>query len=189
MLLGAAFYTKLPAETAIHFDLQGTPNGYASKAFTVFGFPAVMAALQLITCLTSAQRYRAVALPKKIIIITRAIIPFVTYVCYIALIAYNLGADLSIVKISCFIIGTLVCVVGNYLPKAEGTMGIKSAKNPENKFKTARLNRIMGIGYVVLGMIIIISIFFPAAVSAAAVLCLVIFSVVLAISAHIMNFR
>ena len=46
--VGAAVYSRLPETMATHWSLDGTPDGWSSRAFTVFGLPALLAGLNLL---------------------------------------------------------------------------------------------------------------------------------------------
>ena len=39
ILAGLALYSRLPEQVPTHFDLSGTPNGWSSRPFAVFGIP------------------------------------------------------------------------------------------------------------------------------------------------------
>ena len=39
IIVGLLIWDKLPDTIATHFGMDGTPNGWSSKAFTVFGIP------------------------------------------------------------------------------------------------------------------------------------------------------
>ena len=45
--LTLALYDKLPAQVPIHFDLNGEPDNYSSKAVAGFLFPCLLAAFNL----------------------------------------------------------------------------------------------------------------------------------------------
>ena len=46
---GALLYDRLPERIATHFDMSGTPDGWSSRAFAVFGIPLMMAAMENIS--------------------------------------------------------------------------------------------------------------------------------------------
>ena len=48
MLVGALVYSRLPEQVATHFDLQGNPDGWSSRAFAVFGLPGILLAVNLL---------------------------------------------------------------------------------------------------------------------------------------------
>lgn len=47
ILAGLALYSRLPEQVPTHFDFNGNPDGWSSRAFAVFGIPGLMAAINL----------------------------------------------------------------------------------------------------------------------------------------------
>ena len=50
ILAGVALWNKLPDEMAIHFDLYGKADGFASKGVVVFALPLLMVLMQAVSC-------------------------------------------------------------------------------------------------------------------------------------------
>lgn len=48
MVLGIAFYNRLPEQMPIHFTVNDVPDNYAPKNFALFGIPIIMAIIQAI---------------------------------------------------------------------------------------------------------------------------------------------
>jgi hypothetical protein len=48
IIVGALVYKRLPETIATHFDLNGNPDGWSSRAFAVFGLPAILLAVNLL---------------------------------------------------------------------------------------------------------------------------------------------
>ncbi len=57
VLIGIIYWNRLPDVMATHFGMNNEANGFSSKAFAVFGVPAVLLA---------ARRERSVTLVSKI---------------------------------------------------------------------------------------------------------------------------
>ena len=51
IVLSLAVYDKLPDTMPIHWDVEGNPDGYGSKAFAAIWLPLMMAGLNLIPIL------------------------------------------------------------------------------------------------------------------------------------------
>ena len=47
-VVGVVLWDRLPDTIVTHFDVNGEPNGYSSKTFTVFGMPLLLLALQAV---------------------------------------------------------------------------------------------------------------------------------------------
>ena len=59
ILLGISIWEKLPEKMAIHFNIYGVPDNFASKGFVVFGIPMLMVVLQAFSCFTCRFTVRA----------------------------------------------------------------------------------------------------------------------------------
>ena len=53
MLVGVVIWDRLPEQIATHFNFRNEPDGWSSKAFTVFGMPLVLLALHWVCLLLS----------------------------------------------------------------------------------------------------------------------------------------
>lgn len=176
IILGAAFYSRLPDIMPIHFNLNNAPDNYASKNFALFALPFIMMLFQIICCIVSDIKETQNGKNKKVEITMKSIVPFITLAFYTATVCYSLGTDVDIRKIALFIVGVLFIAVGNYLPKA----GCVNSFSKRNAFsdKTRRLNRIIGYETVVLGIIFLISIFLPKVFSIVSLLLLIPYTII-----------
>ncbi len=156
ILLGLSLWNRLPEVLAIHFDVYGTPDNFASKGFVVFGLPAFMVILQFFCCVVSDLNAQKRGESNKPELFTKWMIPCLTVVLQMITLGYGLGWDLDIRKWVVFIVGVMFLVMGNYLPKLDyvKNYGI-------DKEKARKINRFIGYEMVVLGVLFIISIFLP----------------------------
>lgn len=156
ILLGISLWTKLPDTMAIHFNIYGAPDNFASRGFFVFGLPMLMAVLQAICCFINDINSYKHGDRKKLATVTKWIIPVLTVVLQIITLGYGLGWNLDIRKIVSFIVGVILLVIGNYLPKFD------YIKNYDvNAEKARKINRFIGYETVVMGLIFFMSIFLP----------------------------
>ena len=88
VFLGIALWNELPEKIAIHFNIYNRPDNFASKEFAVLGLPVMMALFQLFCCIISDINYREHSVPVKIELVTKWIIPVITFVLYIATLGY-----------------------------------------------------------------------------------------------------
>ncbi len=156
ILLGVSLWNSLPESMAIHFDVYGQPDNYASKGFVVFGLPLLMVALQGVCCFINDINAKKHGERKKLESVTKWIIPCMTVVLQIITLGYGLGWNVDIRKTVLLIVGTMFLVLGNYLPKFD------RVKNYDIDTEKARkINRFIGYETVVMGLLFIISIFLP----------------------------
>ena len=156
ILLGLSLWDKLPDTMAIHFDINNNPDNFASKGFVVFGLPVLMVALQIFCCFVNDINAYKHGERKKFERATKWIIPVMTVVLQIVTLGYGLGWKLDIRRIAAIIVGLVFLLVGNYLPKLD------YIKNYDiDAEKARRINRFIGFETVLMGLLFLISIFFP----------------------------
>ena len=156
ILLGISLWTKLPDTMAIHFNIYGEPDNFASKGFVVFGLPVLMVILQLFCCFINDINANKHGERKKFELVTKWIIPVLTVVLQIITFGYGLGWNLDIRKVVSFIVGVILLVIGNYLPKFD------YIKNYDvNAEKARKINRFIGYETVVMGLLFFVSVFLP----------------------------
>lgn len=168
VLLGISLWSKLPDTLAIHFNVYGVADNFASKGFVVFGLPILMVALQAFCCFINDINAYKHGERKKLETVTKWIIPWMTVVLQIITLGYGLGWKLDIRRIVAFIVGAVFLVIGNYLPKYD------RIKNYRIDTQRARkINRFVGYETVIMGLLFIVSIFLPP-VSTVVCICLLI---------------
>lgn len=156
ILLGISLWTKLPDTMAIHFNIYGDPDNFASKGFVVFGIPILMVVLQAFCCFINDINSYKHGDRKKFTTVTKWIIPALTVVLQIITLGYGLGWNLDVRKIVSFVVGVIFLVIGNYLPKFD------YIKNYDvNTEKARKINRFIGYETVVMGLLFFVSIFLP----------------------------
>ncbi len=156
ILPGLILWDKLPQSMAIHFDINNKPDNFATKGFAVFGLPLLMIALQCFCCFINDINSYKHGERKKFEMITKWIIPVITIILQIATFCYNLGFDFEIRKVAGIIVGIILMVIGNYLPKFDY---IKDYDMETHKAR--KVNRFIGFMTVIMGVLFIISIFLP----------------------------
>jgi len=159
MVIGAALWDRLPDPIATHFDFHNQPNGYSSKAFTVFGMPLVLLALHGVCILTSCSPNHMMKMGTRkmrglMLLIVPAVSLLMTITCY----GYALGERLHVTRMSLVFVGLVFAVTGNYLPKVRRnhTTGIKlpwTIADEENWNKT---HRFAAPVWVICGLLIIV---------------------------------
>lgn len=156
ILLGIALWQQLPETMAIHFNIHNEPDNFASKGFVVFALPCLMVFFQIVSCLAVDFNSKIRGEQKKIELVSKWITPVVTVVLYIATLGYGMGWKLDIRMIAAVLVGGMLLVTGNYLPK------LNYVKNYHLDTDTARkINRFVGFETVILGILFLLSIFLP----------------------------
>lgn len=180
ILLGTIFYKLVPMQVAIHFDFSNNPNSYMNKNIVLFGFPIIIALMQAICCISNDLNKSQDIKTPKVECIFKSILPIVSIIVYSITLSIALGSQLDVRKLVCFLIGFIFILVGNYIPKTSSTYTYGShqysfIKN-ENFYK--KFNRAMGYSFVILGFLLIVSIFFASRYSVYAVALTIVITII-----------
>ena len=156
IFLGLALWDRLPEVMAIHFDINNNPDNFASKPFVVFGLPMLMMILQTVCCIINDINAYKHGDRKKFETVTKWIIPVMSIVLQVATLGYGLGWNFDIRKVAAILVGGVMIAIGNYMPKFD------YIKNYDVDAEKARkVNRFIGFGSVIMGVLFILSIFLP----------------------------
>jgi len=167
ILLGIALWDTLPDTIAIHFNMYNEPDNFASKEFAVFGLPLMMLVPQIISCMINDFNTHKHGERKKFTLVTKWIIPIMSVILQVVTLGYSLGWNLDIRKVTALMVSIIFLVIGNYLPKFD------YIKNHDTSTDKARkINRFIGYETVIMGVLLLASMFFSATVS---VVCLLMF--------------
>ena len=162
VVVGLILWNRLPDVIATHFDFNSQPDGWTSKAFTVFGMPLVLLALHLICLLSTYAPNRQKAYNHKLRYVLLFTVPAVTLLTTVTCYGYALGASFHVGRVVMPFVGVIFVVVGNYMPKVRRnpTIGIRlpwTLMDDENWDKTHRFAApiwmIGGLLLIVLGLI------------------------------------
>lgn len=161
IILSLAIYDKLPDQMPIHWDIEGNPDNYGSKAFAVIGLPFMMAGLNLLTHFGLNSDPKKANSSVVLKLIGKLTIPFLSVTLVPVTIFAGLGYDIPIERIVPAFVGLLFIIIGNYLPKSKQnyTVGIKlpwTLNNEENWNKTHRL---AGYLWIVCGLVMFVNSF------------------------------
>lgn len=156
ILPGLALWQQLPESIAVHFDMYNNPDNFAPKAFVVFGLPCLMAFLQIICCVINDVNTKKHGERKKFSLVTKWIIPIMAMLLQVATFAYALGKAVDVRRVAMFIVGSVLLVMGNYMPKFD------YIKNVDADAETARkIHRFIGFETVLMGVMAYITLFLP----------------------------
>ena len=156
IFLGLALWNKLPDSMAIHFNLYNEADNFASKEFVVFGLPLLMVLVQIFCCFITDFNSNKHGERIKFERVVKWIIPVITILLQIITFAYSLGLNIDIRKAVAVIVGTMFIMLGNYLPKLD------YVKNYDiDSEKARKINRFIGFETVILGILLLITIFLP----------------------------
>ena len=161
IVIGLVLWDKLPDTIPTHFGLDGTPNEWSSKPFTVFGIPSLMLLFHLLCVGVTSMDPKYDQMSKKLFAIVLWICPVCSFLVVFAGYGSVLGWEMNITKFVMIGCGILFMVIGNYLPKCKQnyTMGIRLPWTLDNEENWNSTHRMAGFLWVVGGVLIIINAF------------------------------
>lgn len=165
MVIGAIFWNQLPEKIPTHFGIDGQADGYSSKLFTLFAFPALFLLFQII-CLASFEKESVkVNIPAKMRRFYTWLIPVLSLIIQGSIYANALGFIKSGPTLVTTFLAIVFIVIGNYLPKIQrnATVGIRipwTLSDDKNWYKT---HRMAGKLWVIGGLIILLESFIQVA--------------------------
>ena len=118
ILIGVFLWNRLPDVMATHFGINNEANGFSSKVFAVFGLPLLLLALEWFGALVTSHDPKKQNISPKMFSFVLWIIPAVSLFCAAMIYPYNLGYPINTTFIGELLMGLILIVVGNYLPKA-----------------------------------------------------------------------
>jgi len=161
MVIGAIFWNQLPEKIPTHFGIDGQADGYSSKLFTLFAFPALFLLFQII-CLASFEKESVkVNIPAKMRRFYTWLIPVLSLIIQGSIYANALGFIKSGPTLVTTFLAIVFIVIGNYLPKIQrnATVGIRipwTLSDDKNWYKT---HRMAGKLWVLGGLLILLESF------------------------------
>lgn len=161
--LGLTLYPQLPPQLPIHFDLAGQPDSYAATPIAVFGLPLLMAACNLFLHWTMGRSSNIqIAAPAILLAVITWTIPLLCNVLVPITLFKGMGRNIPIPLFVCLLLGILLIIIGNYLPKVKPNryLGIKLPWTYDNPENWRRTHRFSGFVWVAAGILLILSGFF-----------------------------
>lgn len=153
IMAGLVLYSRLPERVPTHFDFSGTPDGWSSRPFAVFGLPCLLAALNvfLYACLNRDPKRANMSGALKTV--SQWSLPVLSVLCYGLALTAALGYPSRIEIVVPLLTGILLLVIGNYLPKTKQsyTMGIRLPWTLQSEENWNRTHRLSGFLWVAAG--------------------------------------
>ena len=157
IVIGLILWNDLPDTIAIHWGINGEPDGYSSKAFAVFALPLLLFAVHWICVFVTKFDPKNKEINPKMLSLVLWICPAISLVMNTMVYLIALGKEIKFVFIVILFMGLMFIIIGNYLPKCRQsyTMGIKlpwTLNDEENWNKT---HRMAGTLWVIGGIVIL----------------------------------
>ncbi|MGN1368120.1 MAG: SdpI family protein [Aristaeellaceae bacterium] len=164
MVAGAILWNRLPEQLPTHFDASGAPDSYSSRGFAAFGIPALLILFQWM-CAYGCLKFdpKAENLEGKVMGLVLWICPVISILMSVIVLGNGLGYHVAAEVIVPLLVGMVIVVIGNWLPKCKQTwtLGIKLPWTLEDEDNWNRTHRFAAPIWVVCGLIVMASSFLP----------------------------
>ena len=162
VLAGIILWDRLPEQMATHWNAAGDIDGWTSKPFTVFGLPLILLAAQWLCVLGTLADPKKENHPVKVLHLVLWIIPVLSLVLGTITYATALGKAVQVEVIMPILIGLILAIIGNYMPKCKQnyTIGIKIPWTLNSEENWNRTHRFAGWLWTFSGIVVMLTGFF-----------------------------
>lgn len=156
ILAGLILWNKLPEQIPMHFNAAGEVDGWASKPVGVFVMPLFLVAVEWLCALGSFKMDpKAGNLNDKMMGLVLWFIPVLSVLLHALVYCTALGIEMNVQVVIPVLMGLLMIVIGNWLPKCKQTytLGIKLPWTLADEDNWNRTHRFAGPIWVAGGLV------------------------------------
>lgn len=163
ILVGVILWDRLPELMSIHWGLDGAEDGVGGRAFVVFGMSLILLALFWLGLWVTAWDHKKREQDPKVLGMVFAILPLVSLWINGMLYATALGLPVNPMIFVCPLLGIVLLVTGNYMPKCRPnrTIGIKTKYTLANEENWNASHRFAGRIWFACGILMLLCAFLP----------------------------
>lgn len=181
-LFSAIVYNRLPSEVPLHWDWEGEVDRYGSRLEGAFLMPAIALGIWIMLTVAPKIDPRRANYQKF-----RGTYDLVVYgtitmliLLHVLILGSVLGWPISIRRVVPAIVGVLLIVIGNVLPRARSNwwFGVRTPWTLSNERVWAKTHRVAGYLLAVAGVVMLASAAFPSLVTTWLALCAAVFAAI-----------
>lgn len=163
VLYGILFWDKLPDSFTTHWGADGIADGTGSKAFVVFGIPAIFLAVNLLCVFCTYLDKHNREKNQKAMGVIFWIMPILSVLINCVIYKTTGSNAFDFFWLFPVMFGVLFIVLGNYMPKTASnrTLGVKTAFTLGNEENWNKTHRLTGRIWVAGGVVILATSFLP----------------------------
>ena len=157
-IVGLVLYSRLPDQVAVHWGFGGEPNGFMHKFGACFGIPLLTAALYGVMIAVTWVELRRKKVSQRVMRGIVWIFPAVSWVASGAIYCTAMGIALRIDLLSMILLGTILILLGNYLPKCRpnGVIGFRCSWTFSSESVWEKTHLLAGRVFLVCGVLVIL---------------------------------
>ena len=118
LILSIAVYNDLPEQIAIHWGVSGDPDNHIPKAIAAFGMPFLFFVLNIVSKARLNNDPKRDDAPQTMRAVIAWIIPILSLIAVPITLFISMGANIPIAVIIPALVGAVLVICGNYLPKS-----------------------------------------------------------------------
>ena len=162
ILAGLILWNRLPEQMPTHWNAAGDIDGWSSKPFAVIGLPLIMLGAQWLCVLGTLADPKRQNHSDTVLHLVFWIIPLLSVVMNALVYAAALGKEVRMEMIMPILVGLILAIVGNYMPKCKQnyTIGIKIPWTLNSEENWNRTHRFAGWLWTFCGIAIMLTGFF-----------------------------
>jgi len=159
ILVGLILWDQLPEQIPTHWNAAGEIDRWSSKLFAVFGLPVIMLAAQWLCVCGTAADPKKQNHSDKVLHLVFWIIPVLNNAIFAFTYCAAMGREVRMEVVMPVLVGLILAVVGNYLPKCKQsyTIGIKISWTLNSEENWNKTHRFAGRIWVVGGLLMVLS--------------------------------
>lgn len=157
--VGLLLWNQLPEQIATHFGMNGIPDGWSSKGFTVFATPLLLAGIHWLCVVVTMNDPKKYNIGEKMLKLMLWIVPVLSCVTNGSIYAIALGIPLNISSLISPMLGLLFMLFGNYMTKNHQnyTIGIRLPWTLNSKENWNRTHRFASRLWMLAGAVMILN--------------------------------
>ena len=163
IVFGLIFWNELPEQIAIHWGVDGQPDGWGDRAFAVFGLPLILLALHWFTVFVTGKDPKNSGQNPRVIGLAFWLVPAVSLLLGGIIYATSLGKEFQPTVFVPLFLGLLFMVLGYCFPKCKQnrTVGIKVKWTLENEENWNATHRLAGKVWMIGGFLLLFCALLP----------------------------
>ena len=191
ILFGLIVWNKIPEQVAIHWGLDGVADGFGGRFMAVVVLPAILFALHWLCIFFTRWDNKKTEQSEKVLGIMYWIVPAISLYASGLMYGAIFGMDFDMLAFTTVIVGVLLALVGNYMPKCKRnrTMGIKLKWTLESEENWNYTHRLAGKVWVIMGIAMTPLVFFPMRVAIVGMFVLLLVAMIIPMIASYVYYR
>lgn len=154
-------YPQLPAEVATHFDINGVPNGWSSRAVAALVIPALVVVLLLVFAVLPSidpRRANYAKFGRTYWIVANSVAILLAGI-HIVVLGKALGWSIDMTRVVGFGMGGLLVLLGNLMTRLRPNwfMGIRTPWTLSSDTVWRKTHRFGGVAFVLAGLGVLVA--------------------------------